>query len=64
MVPRNRTKGNEHKLEHRNFHLNLQKNFIPLRVRDHWHRLPSEAVGSPYVETFQTCLDTILCDLL
>ncbi|PKU48374.1 hypothetical protein llap_1282 [Limosa lapponica baueri] len=28
VVPSNRTRGNKHKLEHRKFHLNVQKNFF------------------------------------
>ncbi|KFZ50933.1 hypothetical protein N321_00647, partial [Antrostomus carolinensis] len=52
------------KVEHRKFHINIRKNFFTVRVMGHWHRLPREVVESPSLETFKTCLDTFLCDLL
>jgi len=64
VVPSNRTRGNRHKLKHRKFHLNTRKNFFPLRVTEHWNRLPREVVESPSLEIFKTCLDKVLCNLL
>ncbi|KGL73677.1 hypothetical protein N309_08855, partial [Tinamus guttatus] len=51
---------NGSKLKHRKFNLRMRKNFFPVRVTEHWNRLPREAVESPLLETFQTCLDATL----
>jgi len=64
VVPRDRTRGNVHKLKHRKFCLNMRKNFFPLRVMEPWPRLPREIVESPSLEIFKTRLDKVLCSLL
>jgi len=64
VVSSNRTRGNRHKLKHRKFQLNMRKNFLALRVIEHWNRLPRGVVESPSLEIFKTHLDMVLCNLL
>jgi len=64
VVASDSTRGNGHKLKHRKLHLNMRKNFFPLRVTEHWNRLPRVAVESSSLEIFKTHLDKVLCSLL
>jgi len=63
VVPRDRTRGNRHKLKHRKFQLNIRKSFFTPRVMEHWNRLPREVLDS-LLEILKTCLDVVLCNLL
>jgi len=42
----------------------MRRDFFPLRVTEHWNRLPMEVVDSPSLEIFRTHLDEVLCNLL
>ena len=53
-----------HKLNHGKFHLNMKKNFITVRVTEHWNKLQEEAVETPSLEIFKTYVDVFLCNLL
>jgi len=64
VVPRDRTRGNGHKLKQKKFQLDTRKNFFPLRVTEPWNRLPREAGDSPSLEIFKPRLDKVLCSLL
>jgi len=64
VVPSDRTRGNGHKLRPRKFQVNMRKNFFPLRVTEHWNRLPRGVIESPCLEILRPLLDEVLCSLL
>lgn len=48
-----RTRGSRHKLRHMRFFLNTRKHFI-VHVMEHWNRLPSEVMESPFLKIFKS----------
>ena len=59
-----RARSNGLKLKHRKFHNKMLKNFLMVRMTEHWNRLPREVVESSSMELFKACPDAYLCDLL
>lgn len=57
MVPGDKTRSDGHKLKYKKLHLSVRKNFLMLRVEEHWNVLPGKGVESPSAETFRTPLD-------
>jgi len=59
-----RTRWNGFKLKEGRFRLGIRKKFFTMRVVEHWHRLPREAVDAPSLEAFKTRLDRALSNLV
>ena len=59
MVSTDRTRGNGHKVNRRRFYLIIRNPFFTVRVGKHWDRMPREAVESPSLEAFRSCLDIV-----
>lgn len=57
-VSSDRTRGNAYRSEHRKFHRNMRINFFPVRVGEHWHKLPWEVVDFPSLAVLKSCLDS------
>ena len=49
----NKTRGNGLKLKEGRFRLDIRKKFFMVSVVEHWHRLLSEVVDAPSLETFK-----------
>ncbi|KFO94103.1 hypothetical protein N320_09113, partial [Buceros rhinoceros silvestris] len=52
------------KLKEGRFRLDIRQKCFTLRVVKHWHRLPSEVVDDPSLETFKVRLDEALGNLI
>ena len=59
-----RTRSNGFKLREGRFRLDIRKEFFPMRVVKHRHRLPREAVEVPSLETFKARLNGALSNLI
>ena len=60
VVPSEKTRGSGHMLKHRRVRLNIRKHFFTVRVPEHWHRSPREAVEPPSLEILKKHLDIVL----
>jgi len=60
----NKTRSNGFKLRESTFRLDIRKKISMTRVVKRWHRLPREAVETPFLETFKSRLDGALSNLV
>ena len=60
VVPTDRIRSDGFKMKHRRSCLNMTKHFFTVRVTEHCHRLPREAVESPALEILKSRLDMVL----
>ena len=58
-----RPKSNGLKLQNRKVCTNMRKNFLTVRLMEHWNRLPREVVESPSMEILKTYWGAYLCNL-
>jgi len=59
-----KTRSNGFKLREGGSRLGIRKKFFAMRVVKHWHRLPSEVVEAPSLETFKARLEGALSNLV
>jgi len=57
-------RNNGFKLKESRFRLDISKKFFAVRVVKPWHRLPTEVVNAPSLETFKVRLDGALSNLV
>lgn len=55
VVPSDRVRGKEHRLNRRRFRIDIRKNFTRRMIK-HWHRSPKMGVESPSFEILKTQL--------
>ena len=63
MAYSDRTSGNRQKLEYRDFHTDIRKNFFTLSVTEHWNKLLREVEESAPLEISRIHLNALLCKL-
>jgi len=59
-----RTRGNDSKLRHGRFRLNIKKHFFAKTVAKPWNRLPREVVDAPSLSVFKRHLNNVLNNLV
>lgn len=47
-------------MKHQRLGVNIPKECVTVRMSEHWHRFPREAVESPSLERCKSCLDMVL----
>jgi len=57
VMPNTSTRGSGHKLEYMKFHLNVRKHVFIVRLMEHWHKLPRDAVEPLSLKIFKSHLD-------
>jgi len=57
-------RGNGFKLDEGRFRLGINKKLFTVRTVRHWHRLPSEVVDAPSLESFKARLDGAVSNLV
>jgi len=60
VVPSDSTRGNGAQTETQEVHSEHQETLFTVRVTEHWHRFPREAVESPTLEILKSHLDMVL----
>lgn len=64
VVVNDRSRGNMCKLKYGRIHLKNRKELFTVRLSECCHRLPGEAVGSPFLAIFTSCVGVVLRHLL
>jgi len=64
LLPSDKTRGSEHKMEHRRFHLNIRRCFFTVKLTEYYNRLFREVVISSSLAILKSHLDMILSSLV
>ena len=59
-----KTRGNDFKLRHGRFRLDIRRKFFIQRMVKHWNRLPTEVVDAPSLDAFKARLSVALGSLV
>lgn len=64
VLPSDRTRGSEHKMEHRRFRLNIERCLFTVKLTEYYNKLFREVVISSSQAILKSHLDMILSSLL